>query len=128
MEFNVKEGMNSTMEITVSENETAAKVGSGNLYVFSTPSMIALMENTAKSAVGLHLPLGFDTVGIEVSIKHLKSTPVGMKVRSEAVVTKKEGKKLTFSVQVWDEQGKIGEGIHIRYIINIEDFMKRVRA
>jgi fluoroacetyl-CoA thioesterase len=128
MEFNVKEGISSVIEMTVTENDTAARYGSGDLDVYATPAMIALMESTAKSCVGLHLPCGYSTVGIEVNIKHIKSTPVGMKVRCEAVLTKVEGKRLYFSVEASDEKGKIGEGSHIRYIINSEDFMKRTMA
>lgn len=128
MEFNVKEGISSVIEMTVTENDTAVRYGSGDLDVYATPAMIALMESTAKSCVGLHLPSGYSTVGIEVNIKHIKSTPVGMKVRCEAVLTKIEGKRLYFSVEASDEKGKIGEGSHIRYIINSEDFMKRTMA
>lgn len=128
MEFNVKEGITSTIETCVTENDTARKIGSGNLDVFSTPAMIALMENTSKSCVDLHLPYGYTTVGIEVSIKHLKASPVGMKVRCEALLTRVEGKRLFFSVEAWDEHGKIGEGIHTRYIVNSDDFMKKLQS
>lgn len=127
MEFNVKEGITSTIETCVTENDTASKLGSGNLDVFSTPMMIALMENTSKSCVDLHLPYGYTTVGIEVNVKHLKASAVGMKIRCEALLTKVEGKRLFFSVQAWDESGKIGEGTHVRYIVNSDDFMKRVQ-
>ncbi|MBV7276383.1 thioesterase family protein [Clostridiaceae bacterium UIB06] len=127
MEFNVKEGITSTIETCVTENDTARKLGSGNLDVFSTPMMIALMENTSKSCVDLHLPYGYTTVGIEVNVKHLKASVVGMKIRCEALLTKVEGKRLFFNVQAWDEAGKIGEGTHARYIVNSEDFMKRVQ-
>lgn len=125
MEFNLKEGMSAVVETVVSENETALNYGSGDLDVYATPAMIALMESAAKSCVGLHLPHDYSTVGIEVNIKHIKATPIGMKVRCEAVLTKIEGKRLYFDVNAWDEKGKVGEGKHIRYIVNSEDFMKR---
>lgn len=127
MEFNIKEGMNSTTETVVTENDTASKYGSGLLDVLSTPHMIALMENTSKNVVEGSLPEGFSTVGIEVSIKHLKATPVGMKVRCEAVLEKIDGKKLVFKVDAWDEKGKIGEGTHVRFIINMEAFMAKLK-
>lgn len=125
MEFNLKTGISSTIETIVTENETAVKYGSGDLYVFATPAMIALMENASKSCVGLHLPYGFTTVGIEVNVKHIKSTPMGMKVRCESVLTAIEGKRLYFKVEAFDEKGKIGEGTHTRYIVNSEEFMKK---
>jgi len=127
MEFNIKEGMNSTTETVVTENDTASKYGSGLLDVLSTPHMVALMENTSKNVVEESLPDGFSTVGIEVSIKHLKATPVGMKVRCEAVLEKIDGKKLIFKVDAWDEKGKIGEGTHVRFIINMEAFMAKLK-
>lgn len=127
MEFNIKEGMHSTTETVVTENDTASKYGSGLLDVLSTPHMISIMENTSKNVVEESLPEGFSTVGIEVSIKHLKATPVGMKVRCEAVLEKIDGKKLVFKVDAWDEKGKIGEGTHVRFIINMEAFMAKLK-
>ncbi|AWI07381.1 thioesterase family protein [Clostridium drakei] len=127
MEFNVKEGMVSTREIYVTENNVASKLGSGNIDVFSTPSMIALMENTSKSCVDLHLPFGYTTVGIEVNVKHIKASSIGMKIRCEASLVKVDKKKLVFNVEAWDEKGKIGEGNHIRCIVNSEEFMKKVQ-
>lgn len=127
MEFKIEEGMNSTTETVVTENDTASKYGSGLLDVLSTPHMVALMENTSKNVVEGSLPDGFSTVGIEVSIKHLKATPVGMKVRCEAVLQKIDGKKLLFKVDAWDEKGKIGEGTHVRFIINMEAFMAKLK-
>ncbi|WP_123054813.1 thioesterase family protein [Clostridium sp. JN-1] len=125
MEFNLKEGMTSAKEMKVTENDLASKMGSGVLDVFATPAMIALMEETSRSCVDLHLPCGYTTVGIELNVKHLKSTPIGMKVRCEAILTKVDNKELTFKVEVWDEKDKVGEGKHSRYIVNSDRFMEK---
>lgn len=125
MEFNLKEGMTSAKEMKVTENDLASKMGSGVLDVFATPAMIALMEETSRSCVDLHLPCGYTTVGIELNVKHLKSTPLGMKVRCEAILTKVDNKELTFKVEVWDEKDKVGEGKHSRYIVNSGRFMEK---
>lgn len=122
----LREGISAIIEKVVSENEAASKYGATGIEVYATPAMIALMENTAKSAVDLHLSYGDTTVGTEVCIKHLKATPVGSKVRCEAVVDNIDGKKILFSVKAWDEKGLIGEGTHIRYIVNIEKFMSKL--
>jgi len=127
MEFNINEGMSATNEMIVTENDTASKYGSGLLDVLSTPCMIGLMEGTSKKVVDDSLPEGFSTVGIEVSIKHLKATPIGMRVKCEAVLEKIDGKKLIFKVEAWDEKGKIGEGTHTRFIINEEAFMNKIK-
>lgn len=126
MERNLKEGLSSILDVTVTKELTAMKLGSGDLEVYATPAMIALMENASKEAVTSYLSEGFTTVGIEINVKHIKATPVGMKVKCEAILTKIEGKKLFFNVTAWDETSKIGEGTHVRYIVNNEEFMKRV--
>ena len=127
MESKLREGLSAVIEKVVSENETASRYASGAVEVYATPAMIGLMENTAKSAVDLHLSCGDTTVGVEVNIKHLKATPVGMKVRCEAIVEKLEGKKIYFTVKAWDEKGLIGEGTHVRYIVNMEKFMEQLK-
>jgi len=126
MEFNLREGLDWTEEITVMDKDTAAKYASGSVNVFATPAMVALMECASKNCVDKFLPEGFSTVGIKISTSHIKATPVNMKVVCQAVLEKIEDKKLFFKVTAWDEEGKIGEGTHERYIINIEDFIKKV--
>ena len=126
MEFNFNEGLKSVMEQLVGKNDTANSYGSGDLDVYATPAMTALMENAAKNGVKKELPTGYTTVGIEINVKHIKPTPVGVKVRAEAILEKAEGKKLTFKVEAFDDMGKIGEGTHIRYIVKSEDFIKKI--
>ncbi|MFD3155554.1 thioesterase family protein [Haloimpatiens sp. FM7330] len=127
MDFNIKEGLNCLIEKKVTQNDTAVKFESGTLQVFATPGMIALMENTSKNCVDLHLPCGYTTVGIEVRIRHIKATPIGMKVKCEAKLVKVEGKKLYFNVTAWDEIGKIGIGTHVRYIVHEKEFMEKIQ-
>ena len=126
LEFNFNKDLKFAVERTVDSIDTANSYGSGDLDVYATPAMIALMENVAMNCVKQDLPDGFTTVGIEISVKHIKATPVGMKVRAEALLEKTEGKKLFFKLEAYDEMGKIGEGIHIRYIVNSEEFIKKI--
>ena len=109
----------------VTEDVTAAKVGSGLLPVYATPSMIALMENTCAQSVAPYLEEGKGTVGGAINIKHVAATPVGMKVRCESELTEVKGRKLVFSVNVYDEKGLIGTGTHMRAVIDNKAFMSQ---
>lgn len=122
----IKIGLCASIETDVKKEDSASRYGSGNVDVLSTPAMIALMECTAKSAVDLHLPVGYTTVGTKLDISHIAATPIGMKITINAELIEIKGKKLTFKVEAYDENEKIGEGIHERYIINLEKFMEKV--
>ncbi|MCE1229296.1 MAG: thioesterase family protein [Firmicutes bacterium] len=121
-------GAQHTFEKLTEPKESAAAVASGALNVFSTPSLVALFERTALEAVDPHLPAGQGTVGMEVAVKHLKATPIGQKVRCTVTLTAVEGRRLRFSGEMWDEQGRIGEGTHTRGVVNQQEFMQRVGA
>ena len=119
-------GLIFTFEKTAMPQESAASLGSGGLEVFSTPSLVALFEITAKRGVDALLPEGHSTVGIEIAVKHQKATRIGKKVRCTATVTVVEGKKIALAGEMWDEDGKIGEGTHTRYVVNDAEFLKRL--
>ena len=127
MEFSLKEGTSIIKESKVTENETAIKMGSGDLEVYATPAMIALMENAAKSSVIDALPKGYTTVGIDMNVKHIKSSPVGANIKCKATLIKVDGKKLFFDVEASDDKGTIGKGSHIRFIVNSNDFMEKTK-
>jgi predicted thioesterase len=88
--------------------------------------MIALMEQSAHLLAKFSLTDTQDTVGIEVNVKHTRATPLGAKVYAEAELVAIDGKKLTFKVKAFDDNGSIGEGTHIRYIINPSKYMDRL--
>ena len=119
-------GIKNEKSIVVTDEVTASKVGSGLLPVYATPSMIALMEGTCAESVQPYRAEGEGTVGVAVDIKHIAATPVGMSVRCESLLKEVNGKKLVFEVNVYDEKGLVGTGIHKRAIINNEAFMARL--
>jgi fluoroacetyl-CoA thioesterase len=127
MTFNIPTGITGEQSLIVRKKDTAEKYGSGLVEVFATPAMIGLMEQTAQKCIMKYLPDGFTTVGIAVDIRHLKATPVGMKVTCHATLTAAEGRKLRFTVQAWDEEGMIGSGNHTRYIVNTEEFLSKIK-
>lgn len=128
MDFNLKEGIKGYHEIVVVNETTATYFGSGLVEVFATPAMIALMERTCQESIQPLLPEGYITVGTEVNIRHLKASPIGRKVWCESVLSHIEGRKLTFRVEAWDEDGKIGTGSHQRFIVHGESFMEKLAA
>ncbi len=123
----LKLGMVFETKKIVEEADTAAKFGSGGVYVFATPMMIGIMENASMNCVQEALEEGQGTVGIHLDVKHLAATPMGMEVRAVAELIEIDGKKLRFKVEAFDEDKKIGEGTHDRFIINVEKFMSKLQ-
>lgn len=114
-----------TAALTVTDEVTAAAVGSGMLPVFATPSMIALMEKAAAESVAPQLDAGMTTVGTKLDVAHTAATPVGMTVRAETELTEIDGRRLIFIVRAFDELGEIGSGTHERFIVNAEKFLAK---
>ena len=123
----LKPGMRGEAQTVLTHENTAAAVGAGGVEVFGTPMMIALMENAAWQAVANEIEEGFVTVGTVVNVQHLAATPLGQRVRATAELITIEGKRLVFHVEAHDEQQKIGEGIHERFIVNLERFLARTK-
>jgi len=120
------EGLKHVSTLKVEKQHLASQVGSGDLDVFATPMMMALMENAAMLAVAPELEEGQSTVGGQISSSHLKPTGLGHTVSATAELIKVEGRKLYFKVSASDEEGIIGEGEHLRFIIGREKFMSKV--
>lgn len=118
-------GMKGQVETLVEREDTAQAVGSGDLLVYATPCMVALMEGAACEAIVDALPEGKTSVGTYLQVEHQSATPVGLEVRAEAEVTAVEGSTITFQVTAYDEAGKIGEGIHKRVIVNSQKFLEK---
>lgn len=121
----VSVGLKGRSESLVTEQKTAAAVGSGLLPVFATPCMTALMENAAMKAVLPYLQEGEGTVGTRLDISHDAPTPIGLTVWAEAELIRIDGKKLIFHVQAFDETGPIGSGTHERFIITSDRFLAK---
>jgi len=121
-------GMKAITETLVEREDTAKEVGSGDLLVYATPCMVALMEGAACEAIAEALGDTQTTVGIALNIEHISATPVGLDVRAEAEVTAVEGKVITFAVRAFDEMGEIGNGTHKRVIVNSQKFLDKAYA
>jgi predicted thioesterase len=120
-------GLKHTSELTVTDAVTAIHVGSGDMPVLATPMMMALMENSAMLSVRDELPEGCTTVGCHMESSHLKPSKVGDVIRAEAEVTKMDGKKIEFKVAAYAGDMLLGEGTHLRFIVDKEHFMSKLR-
>ncbi len=120
-------GLVNELTMTVAEDDTARASGGGTLpLVLSTPCMISYMERTAHRALLPYLAEGQTSVGTVVNIRHLGATPVGMQVRFRAELLEVDRRRLRFKVEAWDEQEKVGEGEHERFIIDQGRFDERL--
>lgn len=122
----IEVGLKHTSELTVTEDLTAMVIGSGDMPVLATPMMMALMENAAMLAVKDYLPEGQTTVGGHIESSHLKPSKIGDVVRAEAEVTKVDGKKIEFKVSAYSGVTLLGEGTHLRFVVDRERFMSRL--
>ena len=112
----------------VEEQHTAYHIGSGDEKVLGTPWMISFMERVSNRLVAGQLPDGQMSVGVHVDVKHLAATPVKANVRVRAEVLEVVKNRVKLLIEAWDHQDKIGEGTHLRAVVDKELFMQRVLA
>ena len=120
-------GLTYTATTEVSQEKSALAMGSGNLMVFATPALVALMENAAMMAVASSLPEGSTTVGGAINIQHTRPSGMGQEVSATACLVAVDGRKLSFELVAHDALGVIGEGTHVRFIVDAEKFMAKVK-
>ncbi len=123
----IKTGTSGISELIVGEEHTAPRVGSGKIRVLATPVMINVIEAAALKAAEHLLPPGHQSLGTLLNVKHIAATPVGMKIKATATVTRVEGRNIWFDVTAEDEKEVIGGGTHERVVVNVERFDKRVQ-
>ena len=122
----VEVGLKHTSELTVTDAVTAVRMGSGDMPVLATPAMMALMENAAMLAVADELLEGSTTVGGHIASSHLRPSKIGDVVRAIAEVTKVDGRKIEFKVSAYSGDVLLGEGTHLRFVVDRERFMSKI--
>ena len=120
-------GLTGRTELVVGEEHTAPRVGSGLVHVLATPVMINLFEAAALDALDKHLPPGYQSLGTLLNVRHIAATPVGMKVFAEARIVRVENRTVFLEVKAIDERELIGDGTHVRVVVNVEKFSQRVK-
>jgi predicted thioesterase len=120
-------GLKGSAELLVGVEHTAPRVGSGRVPVLATPVMINVIEAAALAAVEHLLPIGHQSLGIHLDVRHFAATPVGMRVRATSELIGIDGRTLLFKVEAHDEREPIGDGWHKRVVVNVARFDQRVQ-
>jgi fluoroacetyl-CoA thioesterase len=119
-------GLTGEHRCTVTPEIAVDFLGLDGARVLGTPFMIMLIEMTARNSILPLLDPGFDSVGTDVSVRHLAATPLGMEVRFKTEVIEAEGRRVKFKVEAWDEREQIADGTHERFVVNVERFAQRL--
>jgi fluoroacetyl-CoA thioesterase len=122
----IEPGLTNETTRLVEERHLASVWGSGLAPVLATPALVAFCEECARLTVDPLLPAGQQTVGTQISIRHLAATPPGMQVTVRAELVEVDGRRLCFQVEAWDEAERIGKAEHERFIIDAERFQRRI--
>nr|WP_245602052.1 thioesterase family protein [Xylanibacter oryzae] len=101
-------------------------MGSGDMLVLATPAMVAMMENTAMNAVAELLDDGETTVGSMINTTHVRPSAIGAEITVTATLVAVDGRKLTFDVMAKDGENMIGQGEHVRFVVDKERFLKKL--
>ena len=125
MNDTLRPGLTGTARLTVGEEHTAPRIGSGLIHVLATPVMINLMEAAALDAAERLLPAGHQSLGTRLDVSHVAATPVGLTVTATAELIDVQGNRLFFSVAAHDGIDRIGEGTHQRVVVDVARFDAR---
>ena len=91
--------------------------------VFATGFLVGLYEFSCIKALNPHLDWPNEQpVGIGINMTHTAATPEGMTITIKGKLDKVEGRKLTFSLEAFDDVEKISDATHERFVINAEKF------
>jgi predicted thioesterase len=115
-------GASASRTVVVTRELTVAHFHPEMPEVYGTPMMIYLMELAASDAIQKFLPQGWASVGAVVNVKHLAATPVGFTVTASAKVVEVGDRMISFTVEAHDGTEKIGEGTHVRGLIDLQRF------
>jgi fluoroacetyl-CoA thioesterase len=123
----IQPGLTGTADLIVAPEHTAPRVGSGRIAVLATPVMINVIEAAALAGIEHLLPIGYQSLGTHLDVRHFAATPVGLRVTATAAVLAVEARTVRFHVEVRDERELIGDGRHARVIVNVARFDELVQ-
>ena len=118
-------GLTGLAETTVTEQDLACALGSGDVTVLGTPRVIALAEAATVKAIASALAPGQTSVGTRVDVRHMAASPLGRKIRAMAELVEVSGKALLFRIEVQDDFGLVADGTVERFVVDRTSFMDR---
>lgn len=121
-------GLSATRRLSVTEDDTAERAGSGDVPVLATPRLLALAEAACVEAVAAEIPDGQTTVGVHAEIDHQRPTPVGEDVEVEATLIGHHGRRLEFNVTVRTGGEIVARIQHRRMLVDRRRFLERCGA
>lgn len=121
----VQIGAKYTLSTIVTADKLACSMKSGELPVFATPAMAALMEETSAALLKQFLDEGETSVGTALELAHSAATPEGLTVTAEATITAVDRRKVSFQVVARDPVEEIGRASHDRFVVNADKFLEK---
>jgi predicted thioesterase len=127
MKPSLRPGVSRVNRIEVGRERTIGFMGE-EARTYATPSMVLDIEHTCRELIIEHADPGEDSVGMEVAVKHLAPTLMGMTVEVAVRVTAVEGRKVFFEATVKDDIEDVGRGTHIRFVVDKAKTFERLKA
>jgi fluoroacetyl-CoA thioesterase len=121
-------GLAGTASMLVTPERLAPLVGSGNVPVFASPMLVAVMEAAAVDCLADRLPADYQSLGVHLDVTHSSPSPVGLTVTATATIKSIEGRKVIFDLSATDGVDRIGSGVHTRIIVDTARFLARIAA
>ena len=120
----ITEGTTASVSFTADDSSTAIALGSGDVPVLGTPTLVALVEQAAVAALAGALPEGATSVGTHVDVHHLAPTRVGASVVADATITAVDDRRVSFAVRVSEEGSVVARGTHVRFVVDRKRFLE----
>jgi fluoroacetyl-CoA thioesterase len=127
MKQSLRPGISKVKRFSVDRDRTISFMGEEG-RVYATPSLVRDMEHTCRDLLIEHADEGEDSVGVEVTVRHLAATLPDMEVEITATVKSVEGRRVTFDLEAKDDIEQIGAGGHTRFVVDVAKTLERLKA
>jgi fluoroacetyl-CoA thioesterase len=127
MKQSLRPGISKVKRFSVDRDRTISFMGEEG-RVYATPSLVRDMEHTCRDLLIDHADEGEDSVGVEITVRHLAATLPDMEVEITATVKAVEGRRVTFELEAKDDMEQIGAGGHTRFVVDVAKTFERLKA